>query len=53
MIEQECFYCFIYNGNENINKIINSNNKISIYFNDELKALNLKTEGKKDILNAL
>ena len=28
MIEQECFYCFIYNGNENINKIINSNNKI-------------------------
>ena len=53
MIEQECFYCFIYNGNENINKIINSNNKISIYFNDELKALNLKTEGKKRYIKCL
>ena len=53
MIEQECFYCLIFSGYENINKIINNNNKISLYFNGELKSLNLKTEGKKRYIKCL
>ena len=52
-IEQEGFYCLIYNGHENINKIINNNKKISIYFNNELKVGNIKTGGKNRYIKCL
>ena len=52
-IEQEGFYCLIYNGHENINKIINNNKKISIYFNNKLKVGNIKTGGKNRYIKCL
>ena len=42
-IEQENFYCLIFNGHPIKNEIIN-NNKISIYFNNNLK---IKPDYKK------
>ena len=47
MIEQETLYCLITNEKVIKNEIINNNNKISLYFNNELKIKDLKADSNK------
>ena len=48
-IEQECFYCLISNEHVINQDIINNNNIIHIYYDNENKVTNLKIRFKKKI----
>ena len=52
-INQEIFYCIISNENIIKKEIINNNNIISLYFNNELISSNLKSDGKKRYIKSL
>ena len=51
--EQECFYCLVSDGNVIKKGVINNNIEISMYFNNELKTINLKDKKRNRYIKNL